>query len=148
MFFWGIVILLFVTGCDEPENWEELENESTASELVQFMDDYKEAWEESLEQQSYSVVEPFFIGNSHVYHMERRHHQQLTGERKKETLLNVSDLLIEANEYDEYRFTWNEEVEVDQVGITVTEKRTRTYYIAEGRDGYRITAIERAEEEE
>ncbi|MCR6106626.1 hypothetical protein HXA34_10055 [Salipaludibacillus agaradhaerens] len=141
-----LVILMFLTACDEEEIWADLENKADKESLITFMYDYKEAWEESLESQSFSLMEPFFVGNSHVYHMERRQHQQLIGERKIERFDEALNIHVEQNQFEEYRVRWEEEVTVEQFESSFTELRQRQFYISEGSNGYRITAIERIEE--
>ncbi|WP_078576824.1 TcaA NTF2-like domain-containing protein [Salipaludibacillus agaradhaerens] len=142
-----LVILMFLTACDEEEIWADLENKADKESLIAFMYEYKEAWEESLESQSFSLMEPFFVGNSHVYHMERRQHQQLIGERKIERFDEALNIHVEQNQFEEYRVRWEEEVTVEQFESSFTELRQRQFYISEGSDGYRITAIERTEED-
>jgi hypothetical protein len=143
-----LVIFIFLTACDEEEDWKQLEDQLDKESLIAFMYDYKETWEESLESQSFSLMEPFFVGNSHVYHMERRQHQQLIGERKVERFDEANNIHVESNQFEEFRVRWEEEVTVEQSESSFTELRQRQFYISEGSDGYRITAIERTEENE
>ncbi|WP_416149757.1 hypothetical protein ACM26V_01810 [Salipaludibacillus sp. HK11] len=142
---WLIVIPLMIA-CDEEEVWKELEDENLTQELVKFMHDYKEVWEESLTEQSYSLMETFFVGNSQVFHMERKQHQQLMGERKIEKFQQANDILVETNQFDEFRVHWNETVEIEQLDSVLEETRDRRYYISEGNSGFRITAIERSDD--
>lgn len=128
--------------CNEEEIWQDVQDEEISEELTLFMLDYKEAWEESLSTQSYSMMEEYFIGNSQVFHMERKQHQQLSGERKIERLKETSDVVIEVNQFDEYRVQWNETIEVDQISSVYEETRARRYYISESENVYKIIAIE------
>ncbi|WP_425335367.1 TcaA NTF2-like domain-containing protein [Salipaludibacillus daqingensis] len=142
---WLIIISLLVA-CGEEETWQELNDENVEEELTLFMYEYKNGWEQSLSTQSFSIMEKFFVGNSQVFHMERKQHQQLTGERKVEMFIEATDINIEVNQFNEWRIYWNEVIEVDQVGTIHEETRARRYYISEGRNGYQITAIERSDE--
>lgn len=128
--------------CNEEEIWQDVQDEEISEELTLFMLDYKEAWEESLSTQSYSMMEYFFVGNSQVFHMERKQHQQLSGERKIERLKETSDVVIEVNQFDEFRVQWNETIQVDQISSVYEETRARRYYISESENVYKIIAIE------
>lgn len=141
-----MVMILFTMGCDEEDHWENVNDDETSQEIIELMEDYKLAWEESLSTQSYSIMESYFVGNSQVFHMERKQHQQLTGERKIERFLEADDIEIEVNQFDEYRVRWNETVEIDQLDSIYEETRARNYYLGEGRNGFRIIAIERSDE--
>lgn len=143
-----LTVLIFLTACNEEEDWLLIEDQTEKETLIAFMYDYKETWEESLESQSFSLMEPFFVGNSHVYHMERRQHQQLTSERKIERFKMASSIHVERNQFEEYRVRWEEEIIVEQLESSFTELRQRRFYISEGNDGYRITAIERPKDNE
>lgn len=143
-FIWlAAAVILIITGCDGDEEWQAVQDSVTEAELTDFLGDYKAAWEEALEQHSFSKMETFFIANSHVFHMERRQHQQLTAERKIERFQEVENVQVEDNQYGEYRVSWRESVEVDQSGSGEIETRDRAYYISEQQGRLAITAIER-----
>ena len=132
--------------CDEEEIWQDIQDEGLSEEITLFMMDYKQAWEQSLSTQSYSIMEAYFVGNSQVFHMERKQHQQLTGERKIEKLQDVTDIRVKVNQFDEYRVEWNETVEIEQIALVHEETRSRRYYLSDGRNGFQITAIERSDD--
>ncbi|SDY88799.1 hypothetical protein SAMN05421736_10493 [Evansella caseinilytica] len=144
MFICFTVILL--AACEEEVEWTEVNNPQLHEEVLAFMELYMETWEESLSLQQFSLMERFFVPNSHVYHMQRRLHQQMIAERKQETLVAFTEVRLEENQYDEYRWSWTETVETAQPGdVATTEEQKKSYYLSPAKDDYRITAIERRE---
>lgn len=141
-----VMFLVLLAGCEEDEIWQPMSEQEREQEIIYFVEDYKETWEESLASQTFSLMESYFVPNSHVYHMERRQHQQLTGQRSVESFENFSGVVVEENQYDEYRLRWQETILIENTGISEEQTRMRQYYISEGSAGYRITAIERADE--
>jgi len=142
----GLLFIFLLMACDEEEVWEELQDEEVTEEIILFMHDYKDAWQESLSTQTYSIMEAYFVGNSQIFHMERKQHQELTGARITEKLEEVSDILVEVNQFDEFRVYWSETVEIEQIESVYEETRARRYYMSEGRNGFQVTAIERSDE--
>ncbi|MBU9714642.1 TcaA NTF2-like domain-containing protein [Evansella tamaricis] len=144
----AILILIFfsivLNACDS-EEWEEIEESNQYNIITTFMEGYYDSWEKSLENHTYSIMESYFIANSHVYHMQRRNHQQLITERKVESLLSFSEITLEKNEFGDLRITGTELIEVRQADEILMEERKRSYYLTEVNQGLRITKIERRE---
>ncbi|MGJ9381994.1 TcaA NTF2-like domain-containing protein [Salipaludibacillus sp. CF4.18] len=141
------VLIFLLFGCGEEEIWQPISDQDKEQELLQFMESYKDTWEESLEGQTYSLMETHFVPNTHVYHMERKQHQDLIAERRIESFVGFSNVIVEESEYDdEYRVQWTETIAIEKIGSSEEETRLRQYYISEGSSGYRITAIETLEE--
>ncbi|UCZ54825.1 hypothetical protein LGQ02_08800 [Bacillus shivajii] len=137
------LLLFMITACAEDENWYVVEDVQEREDVVEFLTDYNNMWTRSLEEHSFSMMEPFFVANSHVYHMQRRQHQQLLSERKVEEVVEVIDKEVEVSEAGEYKVTTNEEIQVRQVDQVEVQERARSYYVADSARGYRITLIER-----
>ncbi|WP_096188678.1 TcaA NTF2-like domain-containing protein [Evansella halocellulosilytica] len=138
-----LLTIFLLVSCNDNENWKTVEDEQVLELLIDFINDYHNSWTSSLEQQSFSMIEPYFIANSHVYHMQRRQHQQLIGERKREEVIDVAHEKIEQNDYQEYKLMITEEVEINEADHVTSEQRTRSYYVADSNRGYKITLIER-----
>lgn len=141
-----ILLFLFIfvlVGCNEEENWEQAATEEMYDEILSFMEDYRTSWEESLRMQNFSMMERFFVPNSQVFHMQRRQHQTLSGERKVEVFTSYNNPMLEINEFGEYRWTWVEELKTEQIQtITEEEEIIRTYYLGRDRNNQlKITAI-------
>ncbi|WP_157100936.1 TcaA NTF2-like domain-containing protein [Salisediminibacterium beveridgei] len=140
--------MVLISACNDDENdWSIVDDDEKSSELVEFLVDYKEQWENSLQAGTFSTVEPYFVSNSQVYHMERRQHQQISGRREVEQFLSYEDLSIQANSHGEYRITWKESVEISGTDEDRKINRTRSYTINERSDGsYRIISVEREDD--
>ncbi|MBU9723899.1 MULTISPECIES: TcaA NTF2-like domain-containing protein [Bacillaceae] len=139
------ILFLLLTACNDEVEWKMLDDGAQLESISEFMMDYFEGWSESLTS-SFSIMENYFVPNSHVFHMQRRHHQQLISERKVEYFVEAIDPVVEYNDHEEFRLTWIETIEIHQGEETMKEERQRAYYISEGRQGYRITKIERLDD--
>ncbi|ADU30183.1 TcaA NTF2-like domain-containing protein [Evansella cellulosilytica] len=142
---WKVVFIsflfLFLVACNEEENWTTYQGNT--KEVETFIYTYLEEWGISLEQQNFSMLEQYFVANSHIYHMVRRQHQQTLTERKIETFITGEDQTIEINEHGELRWTWKETFFVDSLGSSDEIIRTRAYRLIPFNDSYKIIAIER-----
>ena len=137
-----LFLLIFVmTGCGDNDNWIEAEEEF--EEVESFMLEYMEAWKGSIENQSFSVMEKYFVPNSTVYHMQRRQHQEMVSSRKKEEFIDSENETLEKNQYDEYKFTWKEHIKMYEGDSAEEQARTRSYYLSRLRGALKITVIER-----
>lgn len=142
-----MVLLSFfiLLGCSEEVVWKKENNEDINNEVMEFMNEYSEDWEESLRIQNFSMMERFFVPNSQVFHMQRRQHQTLSAERKVEVFGGSEEVMLEVNEFGEYRWTWTERIQIQQGSNITEEERTRRYYISRDRNNnFKITAISRA----
>ncbi|MFA9556196.1 hypothetical protein ACERII_02650 [Evansella sp. AB-rgal1] len=141
-----IVLILLVSGCGEDDAvWENVAGDEFAS-VEQFMNDYITSWETSLQTQNFSIMEPYFIINSHVYHMQRRQHQQLVGARQREEIVQTEEHTLQTNQYNQLRWIWTEVVNVHQHVEKLEEVRSRTFSISRSNESYKITAIEHQSE--
>lgn len=140
--------MTLVSACNEVEDdWTIVNDDEKVSELVDFMTDYKAHWEESLQTGSFSSVEPYFVSNSQVYHMERRQHQEISSRREVERFIGYEDLNIKINSHGEYRISWKESVEVAGMSEQAKVNRNRSYTINERNDSsYRIISVEREDD--
>lgn len=140
-----VVIMILGVACNQSEEeWVPVNEDETKESLVRFMEDYKEKWEESLIAGTFSPVEPYFIANSQVYHMERRQHQQISSRREVEQFMGYDNLVIQENNHEEYRFTWQESIMLTGTNEDIQIIRERSYTIAERKEGsYRIISVER-----
>ncbi|PYZ98376.1 hypothetical protein CR205_07220 [Alteribacter lacisalsi] len=134
------ICLLTLTACadvDWHEADEELHNDASL-----FIQDYKEAWTNSLEDSSFRELETYLYPNSQFYHMIRRTHQQYTTQRLVEKVIKLEVVRVEKTDDGEVRITVQEAIEKTG-GETGTEERVRTYYLNPFRDTFRITQMER-----
>ncbi|MDG5787547.1 hypothetical protein QA612_08570 [Evansella sp. AB-P1] len=138
-----IIILLFLIGCDEEPEWEIMNGEEF-NNIYQFMEEYMDSWHISLQMQNYSIMEQFFVPNTHVYHMQRRQHQQFSAERRVERLLFSENEKLEVNQFGERRWIWTEVMEIQRGTSVVEEARDRIYYLSPSGEDYKITTIERS----
>ncbi|MCD8510691.1 MAG: hypothetical protein LRY73_13015 [Bacillus sp. (in: Bacteria)] len=144
-FFLLTVILVMLVGCGEEENWYTVEDEMKKMEVLTFMEEYRVSWEQSLRKQNYSTMEQFFVPNSQVFHMQRRQHQSLSGERKVEVLTGYENPILEVSDHGQYRWMWKELISIEQMGkVTQEQEEYRVYYIGWNRNkDLKITAISR-----
>ncbi|NJP38893.1 TcaA NTF2-like domain-containing protein [Alkalicoccus luteus] len=139
---WTSAVLMLAAGCGDEGTWEESGRE-TVEEETEFVLEYMEAWEESLERQSFSFMEPYYILNTHGYHTERRQHQQLSASRTIERVEEVQDIQAEENEYGEERIAVTGVFVSDRGGEEERREGTRYYYLQLQNDEYKIDAIGR-----
>jgi hypothetical protein len=137
-----LFILAALTGCGDDEEWSEAERESAEAEK-EFIENYFTAWEESLEYQNFSMVEPYFVINTHGYHTERRHHQQLISSRTMEEIGTVNEITPQENQYGDERMKVEAEFSIQERGEISSETRTRYFYLMQDNDDWKVDAIGR-----
>ncbi|PTL40270.1 TcaA NTF2-like domain-containing protein [Alkalicoccus saliphilus] len=137
-----LFILAALAGCGDDEEWAEAERESAEAEK-EFIENYFTAWEESLEYQNFSMVEPYFVINTHGYHTERRHHQQLVSSRKMEEIGTVNEITPQENQYGDERMKVEAEFSIQERGEISSETRTRYFYLMQDNDDWKVDAIGR-----
>ncbi|SDN36147.1 hypothetical protein [Alkalicoccus daliensis] len=143
-----LLIAAFVlTACGEEGVWEEVDR-AGAEEEEEFILEYISAWEESLEVQSFSVLEPYYVLNTHGYHTERRQHQQLVSSRSVEALEELHSIYPEENEFGEERVRLEGVFSTTAGGESVEEEQTRYYYLMRKNDEWKIDAIGRENQSE
>lgn len=140
-----LLMSLTIAACSG-EDYSTLDNSSKEEELLHFMESYKESWEESLDNQHYSIMENYFVPNSQVYHMERRLHQDLISEQTSESLIKFENIQIEATSDDVYRFQADEKIAVNRPDEQMETVESRKYTIEQRAEDLRITSIEREDE--
>ncbi len=132
-----------MVGCDDQIVWDQAEEESEKN-VEEFIVEYREAWNESLSTQSFSIVEPYLYPNSQYYHMKRRTHQEYMSQRVVEETLELNVRSVEKSEDGEYRTVVEEKV-LKSGGEEGEETRLRMYYLLPFKDQYRVTQMERQE---
>ncbi|GEM_PF-5103816 len=141
--FIGILLILTaLAGCGNDEEWVEAERESAEAEK-EFIANYFSAWEESLEYHNFSMVEPYFVINTHGYHTERRQHQQLVSSRTMEEIGEVNEITPQENQYGDERMKVEAEFSIQERGETFSETRTRYFYLMQDNGDWKVDAIGR-----
>ncbi|MFC4735852.1 hypothetical protein ACFO4L_04560 [Bacillus daqingensis] len=136
------LLLILLSGCGEEGTWEAADRD-TEDQETEFVIEYMEAWEESLERQSFSYMEPYFILNTHGYHTERRQHQQLSASRTIERVDEIREIQAEENEFGEERIAVTGVFVSDRGGEEERREGTRYYYLQLQNDEFKIDAIGR-----
>lgn len=139
-----LLSMFFLAGCGEDENWAEAETVNMEEEK-EFLLEYLETWEESLEIQNFALLENYYVINTHGYHAERRNHQNLLGSRTIESLDEVYDLSPETNEHGEERLRLEAAFLQESGGEETLVEETRYYYFSESNDQLKIDAIGKEE---
>lgn len=139
-----IFTAFLLAACGEEENWEAAEGMEAAEE-EQFILDYMETWEESLEIQNFALLENYYVINTHGYHAERRNHQELLGNRTVEKLDEVHALYTEVNEEGDERMKLEAAFLRDRGGEQTIIEETRYYYLSEANNQLKIDAIGKEE---
>ncbi|PRO66854.1 hypothetical protein C6I21_02720 [Alkalicoccus urumqiensis] len=135
-----IIITLIFTGCGGT-NWQEEGNVS--EEEAAFVEEYRQIWEESLDSQNFSIMEPYYIINSHGYHADRRHHQELTAARYQEEQQGEPELTKEVNDAGKERIRADVNLLVTEYGETAEDAVSRYYYIEEAGGEMKMEAVGR-----
>ncbi|QKS71137.1 hypothetical protein FLK61_30955 [Paenalkalicoccus suaedae] len=146
----GMIILSFsfLVACSDDTEWSEVTNEEDVLPYLTLVENYLDTWERALETQSFSIMEPLMVPNSHGYHIERRQHQELIGSRIIDRAVDTEDPILEENQYDsEKRLRITVWIDRESPAGVEQIERTRYYYMNEGNQGLRVTAIETVEED-
>jgi hypothetical protein len=140
-----ISMMVVLSACGEEEVWKSSERDG-GEEEKEFVLTYLKAWEESLEYQNFSLMEPYYVVNNHGYHASRRQHQHLVASRTVERLDEIHQFDTEVNEFGDERIMLEADFLIEERGSTSVEERTRYYYLTESGDERKIESIEREAE--
>ncbi|WP_147802122.1 TcaA NTF2-like domain-containing protein [Alkalicoccus halolimnae] len=140
-----ISLLAVLSACGGEEVWESSERDGGENEK-EFVLTYLEAWEESLDYQNFSLMEPYYVVNNHGYHASRRQHQHLVASRIVERLDEIHQFETEENEFGDERIMLKADFLIEERGNTSMEERTRYYYLTESGGERKVESIEREAE--
>ncbi|KYG35206.1 hypothetical protein AZF04_02380 [Alkalihalobacillus trypoxylicola] len=110
-----ILLSFLLVGCFDNRSQvqvTEVEDLKLYEEAEQFVTEYKEAMISSIEEKDFDILEPYLIPNNSFYHSLRRYFDDLIkGNASKELIhMEVNDVLVDAEENDNYFVNVNEEV--------------------------------------
>lgn len=121
-------ILIFMTGCNNVEELQPV-SEPEVEEMTDFIKQYREEVAKAFNQYNFSIVEDYFVPNTHYYHYQRKQIQQNRAQRIVEDVKDIDVVDVKKDQNNDYHIFTVEKVHTRDPRVDDQTEVIEQFYI-------------------